>query len=143
MWQAVRENEERAEMVGLRPYSYKLLAFGFSSFLAALSGCIYLVVVRSANPAAASVEFGLAMIVMVTIGGRGRIWGAALGGFLYGLLTLRLPAIVGGTSPTADRSLIARLFSEPLVVLGVAFVLVVLFTPSGIAGAMRTKRPRR
>lgn len=134
VWEAIRENEGRVELLGLTPYGYKLIAFVFSSFLASIGGAVYLLVVRGANPSIASVQFSLALIVMVVLGGSGKLWGAALGGFLYGLLTLRLPALSASGVFDGLPDWAARVLTEPLFILGVLFILVVLFLPSGISG---------
>lgn len=140
VWQAIRENEDRVELLGIRPYPAKLLAFVVGSALAAVGGCIYLLLVRGANPSVASAEFTLALLIMVVLGGAGRLWGAAVGGFLYGLLTLRLPAL--STSGVLDGlpGPVERVVAEPLFVLGVLFVLLVLFAPQGVAGAVDRAR---
>lgn len=148
VWEAVRENEDRVEMLGIRPYPAKLLAFTFGSTLAAAGGCVYLLLARGANPGVASADFTLALLVMVVLGGAGRLWGAALGGLIYGLLTLRLPALASSGALDGLPRPIADLLSEPMFVLGVLFVLLVLFAPSGLAGlverlATATRRTTR
>lgn len=136
VWQAIRENEDRVELLGIRPYPAKLLAFVVGSTLAAVGGCVYLLLVRGANPGVASADFTLALLIMVVLGGSGRLWGAAVGGMLYGLLTLRLPAL--STSGVLDGlpGPVERVLAEPLFVLGTLFVLLVLFAPSGVAGVV-------
>ena len=42
IWQAIRENEPRVEILGLRPRAYKLQAFVLSSTLAAAGGIVYM-----------------------------------------------------------------------------------------------------
>ena len=42
VWQAIRENELRVEVLGLRPHAYKLQAFVLSSVLAAAGGIVYM-----------------------------------------------------------------------------------------------------
>ena len=42
VWQAIRENEQRVEVLGLRPRAYKLQAFVLSSTLAAAGGIVYM-----------------------------------------------------------------------------------------------------
>ena len=134
VWQAVRENEDRVELLGIRPYPAKLLAFVVGAVLAAAGGCVYLLLVRGAGPGLANADFSLALLVMVVLGGAGRLWGAALGGLLYGLLTLRLPALATSGLLDPFPSGVEDVLSEPLFVLGVLFVVLVLFAPSGIAG---------
>jgi branched-chain amino acid transport system permease protein len=134
VWQAVRENEDRVELLGLKPFAFKLVAFVSGCALASAGGAVYLLLVRGANPEAASAEFALALLVMVVLGGAGRLWGAALGGLVYGLLTLRLPALAQSGLLDGLPPAVERVLSEPLFVLGVLFVLLVLFAPGGIAG---------
>jgi branched-chain amino acid transport system permease protein len=136
VWQAVRENEDRVELLGIRPYPAKLLAFVVGSALAAVGGCVYLLLVRGANPGVASADFTLALLIMVVLGGAGRLWGAAVGGLLYGLLTLRLPALATSGVLEGLPDPIENIVAEPLFVLGVLFVLLVLFAPAGVAGSV-------
>ena len=47
VWRAIRDNERRVEVIGLRPYPYKLLVFVLASFLAAWGGFIWLLLIGS------------------------------------------------------------------------------------------------
>lgn len=140
VWEAIRENEHRVEMLGFRAYPAKLLAFTIGGAIAGLGGSLYLLVSRGANPASASIDFSLALLLMVILGGSGRLWGAAIGGAIYGILTLRLPAL--STSGVLDGlpETLRRVISEPLFVLGVIFILVILLLPTGIAGGIDRAR---
>ncbi len=130
---AIRENEPRVEMMGLRPFPFKLAAFVISSTLAALAGSVYLLVVRGANVSITTPDFTLAILVMVVLGGAGRLWGAAIGGFVYGILTLRLSAVATSDAIEALPGWLSGPLSEPLFVLGVLFVLLVVFAPGGLS----------
>lgn len=143
VWQAVRENEDRVELLGLKPFGFKLLAFTLGCTLAAVGGSVYLLMVRGATPHVASANFTLALLVMVVLGGAGRLWGAAVGGLVYGLLDLRLGAL--GTSGALDGlpHWAQRILSEPLFVLGTLFVLLMVFAPGGIAGVLTRLWPGR
>ena len=134
VWQAIRENEDRVELLGLVPYRFKLVAFTLGCTLAAAGGALHLLLVRGSSPGIASADFTLALVIMVVLGGAARLWGAALGGMVYALLTLRLGAL--GNSGVLDGlpDWAERVLSEPLFVLGTLFVLLVLFAPGGIAG---------
>ena len=50
VWQAIRENELRVEVLGLRPYAYKLMSFVLASFLATAGGVVYLLLLGGATP---------------------------------------------------------------------------------------------
>ena len=50
VWQAIRENELRVEVLGLRPRAYKLMVFVLASFLATAGGVVYMLLLSSTNP---------------------------------------------------------------------------------------------
>lgn len=141
VFEAIRENEPRVEMMGLRPMPFKLASFVIASTLASLAGAVYLLVVRGANVGITTADFTLAILVMVVLGGAGRLWGAALGGFVYGILTLRLSGVATSDAIDALPRWLAGPLSEPLFVLGVLFILFVIFAPGGLSSLVQ--RPRR
>lgn len=132
VWEAIRENEPRVEMLGLKPFAFKLSSFVIASAIASAAGSVYLLLVRGANAGASSALFTLAILVMVVLGGAGRLWGAALGGFIYGILNLRLSAVSTSEAIQALPDWLAGPLSEPLFVLGVLFVLLILYFPGGL-----------
>jgi branched-chain amino acid transport system permease protein len=131
--EAIRENEPRVEMLGLHPFQFKQAGFVISSSLAALAGSVYLLVVRGANVGMTTPDFTLAILVMVVMGGSGRLWGAALGGLVYGILSLRLSAVSTSDAIHALPHWLGGPLGEPLFVLGVLFILLVLFAPAGLS----------
>ena len=141
VWQAIRENERRVEVIGLRPFGFKLMAFVLASFLATLGGVIWLVVVGTgASPQVTTANFTLTLLVMVVIGGAGTRYGALLGGFLYTLLDLRLGSFAGSSQVQDLPTVIRKPLSEPLFVLGTFFILLVFFVPGGLASLGRRVR---
>jgi branched-chain amino acid transport system permease protein len=79
--------------------------------------------------------------VMVVLGGAGKLWGAALGGFVYGILTLRLSDVATSDAIDALPGWLSGPLSEPLFILGTLFVLLMLFAPGGISSiGARLKR---
>ena len=137
VWQAIRENERRAATVGLNPYLFKLGAFVCSSVLASLAGVVYLFLEGGAAPDITTANFTLALLVMVVLGGVGTLWGAVLGGVVYEYLDFRL-VVLSSASGLASLPPVLRIpLSQPLFILGVLFILLVLFVPGGLAGAVR------
>ena len=135
VWRAIRENEQRVEVIGLRPFAFKLLSFAIASFLATLGGIVYLLLLGTgASPQVVSASFTLSLLVMVVIGGTGTLWGPILGAFLYTFLDQRLPAFVDNERIQDLPSVLRIPLSEPLFVLGVLFILIVFFLPGGLAG---------
>ena len=140
VWQAIRENEQRVEVLGLRPASYKLAVFVLSSFLASLCGVVYVLVVGGAHAGITVPTFTLTLLVMVVLGGAGRLWGAMLGGILYTYLNHRLGELSAQPSLQDMPAVIRVPISEPTFLLGVLFVVIVLFFPGGIAGALSKRQ---
>jgi branched-chain amino acid transport system permease protein len=141
IWQAIRENELRVEVLGLRPHWYKLQSFVLSSTLAAAGGIVYMLLYSGSTLAVTQPNFTLTLLLMVVIGGAGSRWGAVLGGILYTYLNDRLVA-VGSSSAVAGLPHAVRTpLEQPLFLLGVIFILIVLFLPGGLAGLAHRGRP--
>lgn len=140
VWQAIRENERRVGVLGLNPYLYKLGAFVFSAFLASTAGVVYLLLQGGANPQVATSGFTLTLLVMVVLGGVGTLWGAVLGGIAYEYLDFRLVALANEPTLQALPAVLRIPLSEPLFILGVLFIVLVLFVPGGLGGILRRRR---
>ena len=134
VWQAIRENERRVEVIGLQPLWFKLLVFVLASFLATVGGVIWLIVLGTgASPQVTTASFTLTFLVMVVIGGAGTRYGALLGGFLYTLADQRLGVLAGSSTIDDLPSVLSTPLSEPLFILGTLFILLVFFVPGGLA----------
>lgn len=144
VWQAIRENERRVEVMGLNPFVFKLLAFTLSGFLATVGGIVYLLLLGGATPGVTTANLSLALLLMVVLGGAGSLWGPALGGALYEYLDFRLLKVSSSSEIHSLPGWLRAPLSEPLFILGVLFILLVLFFPGGIAGiAGRWRRPAK
>jgi branched-chain amino acid transport system permease protein len=148
MMVAVRENELRVRVLGVRPYVVRLVAFVASGTLATVVGMGYLLVEGGANPRITTTSFTLSLLVMVVLGGLGSRWGALTGGVLYTLLDQRLGVLASSATVTSLPPVLRVPLSQPLFLLGVLFVLVVLFVPGGLTalvgriGAARSRVTR-
>ena len=141
VWQGIRENERRVEVLGLNPTWYKLAVFVLASFLATVCGVVYVLVVGGASPTVTTSTFTLTLLVMVVLGGAGRLWGAMLGGMLYTYLDNRLAQLATSGTVQDLPSWVRVPLSEPLFVLGLLFVVVVLYLPGGVAGLVSGRGP--
>ena len=148
--EAVRENENRVRVLGLKPYLAKLLIFVVSGTLAGCVGMVHLLLQSGAVPRTVSADFTITLLVMVVLGGVGSRWGAVIGGVLYTLLDQRLTVLAQSEAIQSMPAVLRIPLSEPLFLLGTLFVLVVLFMPGGLAGFVRRLtagtgrgRPRR
>ena len=142
VWQAIRENELRVQVLGLRPYLYKLQAFVLASFLATAGGVVYLLLYSGATTEVTTANFTLTLLIMVVLGGSGTRWGAMLGGILYTWASQRLTDASSSHAVSRLPGLLRTPMQQPLFVLGILFILVVFFVPGGLAQAGRLRRPR-
>jgi branched-chain amino acid transport system permease protein len=142
VWQAIRENERRVTALGLNPYLYKLASFVLSGFLAACAGVAYLLLQGGANPQVTTSSFTLVLLVMVVLGGVGTLWGAVLGGIVYEYLDFRLVEFSNVPALQALPGVLRVPLSEPLFILGVLFIVLVLFLPQGLGGLVRSAGAR-
>jgi branched-chain amino acid transport system permease protein len=141
VWQAIRENEQRVEVLGMRPHLYKLQSFVLSSALAAAGGIVYMLLYSGSTLEVTTPTFTLTLLLMVVIGGAGSRWGAVLGGILYTYLNNRLVAVGSSSTVEGLPHVLRTPLSQPLFLLGVIFILIVFFLPGGLAGLTAHGRP--
>lgn len=132
--EATRENEMRVRVLGQAPYPIRLLTFGIAGTLAAAVGMVYLLLQSQAVPTITSADFTIQALIMVVLGGVGSRWGAVVGGILFTLLDQRLSAFASSDLVESLPTVLRVPLGEPAFILGVLFILVVLFLPGGIAG---------
>ncbi|MGW4896746.1 branched-chain amino acid ABC transporter permease [Kitasatospora sp. NPDC004240] len=143
VWEGIRENERRVEVLGLRPYGYKLIAFVLAGGLAGVGGVVHLLLTGGATPQAATSDATLALLVMVVLGGSGTRWGPLLGGVIYTWAGHRLGDLANSEA-VADLPAVLRVpLSQPLFLLGGLFVAVVHLLPGGLAGLPARVRAAR
>ncbi|MET9615557.1 branched-chain amino acid ABC transporter permease [Kitasatospora indigofera] len=145
VWEGIRENERRVEVLGLRPYGFKLVAFVLAGTLAALGGIVYLLLTGGATPQTTTSDFTLSLLVMVVLGGSGTRWGPLVGGVLYTWADHRLGDLAGSDAVAGLPAVLRVPLSQPLFLLGTLFVLVVYLLPGGVVrlpGRLRAARER-
>jgi branched-chain amino acid transport system permease protein len=125
---ANRENEERALSLGYNTFWFKFFALVVASITAALAGMLWTIQQPIVTPQVASLGWTVAALLMILIGGVGTLSGAIVGAAVYRLLSYYLERWFGGTAP---------------VMVGAAYVAIVLFLPFGIVGTWRSKSIQR
>jgi branched-chain amino acid transport system permease protein len=141
VWQAIRDNEQRVEVLGMQPVWYKLQSFVLSSTLAAAGGIVYMLLYSGSTLAVTAPSFTLTLLLMVVIGGAGSRWGAVLGGVVYWYLNDRLIHIGGSSAVEGLPHAIRTPLEQPQFLLGIVFILIVVFLPGGLAGLAHRGRP--
>ncbi|USQ81809.1 branched-chain amino acid ABC transporter permease [Ornithinimicrobium faecis] len=131
--EAVRENELRVQVLGMRPFLVKLAIFVSASVIAAGMGMVHLLLNSGAVPHTMSAEFTISLLLMVVLGGVGSRWGAVAGAFVYVILSQRLAVLAQSSAIDDLPAVLAIPLSEPMFILGTIFILVVMFLPGGLA----------
>jgi len=117
---AIREDEGKAESVGIDTMMYKVLAFGISAYFIAVAGGIYSYFFTYIDPGFVfDIFVSVTMVLMAILGGRGTLWGPVLGAFIMQPLSNWVVAEFGGTQ-------------IHLSVFGGILLFVMLFMPQGI-----------
>lgn len=134
VWQAVRENEQRALMIGYRPFLYKLMAYVIAGTVCSLAGALYAVFVGSVSTSLFSADLTIQLLLMVIIGGAGSLWGAVVGAALIRYLNHYLNVLSAESFVVNGPTWLHQTLGQPLLVFGVVYLLLVVFFPQGIAG---------
>jgi branched-chain amino acid transport system permease protein len=121
---AIREDEGKAEAVGIDTMTYKVLAFGISAYFIGVAGGIYSYFLTYIDPGFVfDLLTSVTMVLMAILGGRGTLWGPVLGAFIMQPLADWVVGQFGGTQ-------------IHLSVFGGILLLVMLFMPQGILPAL-------
>jgi len=132
---ALRDNEQRVQVLGLNTQRFKLLSFVISAALAALLGFVMLIAAGSAAPRFADSGVTISLLLMVVIGGAVTRWGAVLGGVFYSFASTRMQDLTQQESFKKIPHWIGGPIAEPALLLGLIFILIVMFSPGGLSGA--------
>ena len=132
--EAIRQDIDGAEALGVHSTQAKLQAHAISSGLVALAGSLFAMNFQYISPGSVfDFRLSLTIVLMPIVGGMGTIVGPVLGALLFSYLQIKLLA-----SPTLRDSY--------LFIYGGLLVVVMLFEPGGIVGLwerLRNVRLRR
>jgi urea transport system permease protein len=129
---AIRDNEARVRFLGYHVESYKLFIFTITAMVAGVAGALYYPQAGIINPTEIAPIASIYLAVWVSIGGRGRLYGAAIGAAVVSLMS---SFFTGGSAPDINLGIyIVKWTDWWLVLLGLTFVAVTLFFPKGIGG---------
>ncbi len=120
---AVRENEPRTIMLGYHTFRYKLLALLLSGIMSGAAGAAYALLFTYVGSTFASIQYSIFPLLWVLLGGQGTTLGPLAG------TALMFYAV--------DKS--SEYTSSYMLVVGLALILLVLWFPRGILGALRQR----
>jgi branched-chain amino acid transport system permease protein len=120
---AIRENEDRARLIGYNVQRYKLLAFVIAGGLSGVAGGLYGITLKYAS--ANFLHWGVSghAVVYTIVGGMGTLFGPVLGTGIIMSLEHYLVNYVQGTD----------------LVIGIVLVFMVLVAPKGLVGLLQRK----
>lgn len=130
-WMAIRDMDIAAEIIGVRPLTTKLSAFGVSSFFIGMAGALYFAVwLGSAEPLEAfGIDRSFLVLFMIIIGGLGSVLGSFLGAAFMVLLPIFLKNVlvdgVGFAVVTAKH--------VEITLMGVLIIFFLIVEPHGLA----------
>ena len=120
---AARQSPQRAEAVGLNPMRLRLLAFVISGAITGLAGALFADLNRFVSPTMFSWQLSGELIILIIIGGVGRLMGPVIGAALF----VALEHWLGGLTDFWH------------VWLGMILLLIVLFARGGVIGLLTGK----
>ena len=123
----IRENEQRAQLLGYDPRAYKLATFTIGAALAGYAGCLFANWGSFVSPTIFGLAQSAQIIIWVIVGGRGTLIGPILGCVGIQWLT----AALGANAPSGDAGWQALLGNVPLI-LGAILIAFVLLVPKGL-----------
>jgi branched-chain amino acid transport system permease protein len=127
-WLAIREDEEAAEVMGVRTTKYKLWAFAIGAFIGGLGGVMFAGEQSFINSQTFVLQFSILVLAGVVMGGSGNIAGAILGGALISYIPDRLRGIsFGGTD----------LYEYRFALFGIVIIVIMILRPQGLIPSRR------
>jgi branched-chain amino acid transport system permease protein len=127
---AIRDDEDKAEALGLHTVRYKTAAWCISAFFLGIAGALFGNMTGFIEPlevAYPTLTFGIFMVAMTLLGGKGTLWGPIVGATLF--YTLR-------------EVTWTYLLGWQYIALGVLIIVNVVYFQQGIMGWLRARRPQ-
>jgi urea transport system permease protein len=119
--QAIRDDQNRVRYLGFDVPAYQIFFFTVSATIAGVAGMLYVVVAQFASPTFMDLAFSITMVVWAAVGGRASLLGACVGAILINIIEAKVSETEG-------------LVQAWRAVIGLIFVLAVLYLPRGLAG---------
>ena len=131
-YRAVREDTIAARAVGIKVLPTRLSAFVLGAFFAGVGGSLYGHYLGSFSPASFYMAYTFELIAMLVIGGMQSLSGAVFGVVLVTVLSEILRNLERGLDLGAF--VMPPLYGASQIVLGIIFILIMIFRPSGLMG---------
>lgn len=128
-FRAVREDEDGAMALGINPTRAKIVAFILVGAFTAIGGGLWMIYLGRVDPDTVLViPVSIQIALLAIIGGRGTIYGPLVGAFLIGV---------------PSEIFRSQLREANLLVYGILIVIVIVYLPKGVVGALENYVYRR
>ncbi|MGB7577144.1 MAG: branched-chain amino acid ABC transporter permease [Pseudolabrys sp.] len=128
---AIRDDEEKAEAMGLYTRRYKRTAWTIAAFFLGIAGAIFGNMTGFIEPrdiAFPTTTFNIFMILMVLLGGKGTFWGPVVGAVVFHVI---------------KEVTWTYFLGWQFIALGLLIVIIVVYFQQGIVGWLMEKYPER
>jgi len=133
---AIRDRDISAELMGINLFWYKMYAFGISSFMAGVAGCLWVNFLKTVTPEHFPLMESIRYLAMIIVGGLGSVLGAIFGAIFMTLVPEVLKNLLGMLVEIFPRAM-SFLFPLQQVVFGLLIVVFLVFEPHGMAEMWR------
>ncbi len=123
---SIQGSEKAANSVGINVSHYKSIVFVISVVIATISGSLYAFFSGFISPAEASFSHSIELVVMVVLGGLGRIYGAIIGAVILTILP----------------QLLTSFEDYQTLIYGAIIIFIMIFMPKGIASLFNDMKRR-
>ncbi len=126
---AIRDDEDKAEAMGLHTTRYKTIAWAISGIFLGVCGGLagnFFQFIDPRDTAFSGATYGVWMVLMVVLGGKGTFWGPLIGALLFHVF---------------KELFWSYLLGLQYIALGLLVVVIVVFFPEGIVGWFRERFP--
>ena len=123
-WNAMREDEQVADVMGISTVRYKLLAFAMGGAIGSIGGAIFAVSIGSLTIASFQVIVSITALAVVILGGLGSIPGVVVGA----LVLIGLPG------------LLSEFETYQLLIYGAVLIAIMVLRPQGLVPNVRRSR---
>ncbi len=126
---AIKQDEDAAADIGVNPYLSKLWVHAIAAALTGVAGGVYARYAAFIYPGNVfAFQTSIYILLMPVIGGIGTVWGAILGGVVFGVV---------------EEELVAKFPNVHLLLYGALLIIIILLEPDGLLGLLRRLFRRR
>ncbi|MBZ5507811.1 MAG: branched-chain amino acid ABC transporter permease [Acidobacteriia bacterium] len=120
---AIKQDEDAAADLGVNPFTSKLWIHAIAAGLTGIAGGIYARRAAFFYPGDVfAFQTGISILLMPVIGGIGTVWGAVLGGVVFGMV---------------EEELVVHFPNLHLLIYGSLLIVIILLEPDGLLGLLR------